>query len=173
MCHVPAAQRDNLYDEIWSDVIVARLPRVFQLWKQYKGKNDLDRYVMNNVSGYVYKYLIARSKRLANSQELIDDKELIQKVPDISDKELVQRILSGISKKHAAILFLKHCQGLTFNEIAKHLGLARTSAMYHHSEAIKAAKLLIKKRGLVVTDRNSTIIKLMKDGVSRKLKEME
>ena len=68
MCHVPAAQRDNLYDEIWSDVIVARLPRVFQLWKQYKGKNDLDRYVMNNVSGYVYKYLIARSKRLANKK---------------------------------------------------------------------------------------------------------
>lgn len=56
-----AARGDSvLASEMFSDVAIARLPRLFEL---YDGARPVDNYMMNNIRWYAFKYVNAKHRR--------------------------------------------------------------------------------------------------------------
>lgn len=83
-------------------------------------------------------------ERVAAAPEAVAAGDPRQDLEDQEKKARFERAISALPPKHRAVLALREIQGLSYDEIAAHLGIARGTVM---SRLFHARRLLVQKLG--------------------------
>lgn len=126
----------HLTDELF-DVAVDRLPRIVEdLWDK---ERDLSRYAMYNLRMYMMKMRNRRYREVHRDIELCEDPSEPTPEQEI-DVGPAMAVMSLLSRKDRQLLVLKHCDGLTFGEISRELGVAKGTAVRYYQRALASAQ---------------------------------
>lgn len=112
----------NLADEMFSDVALERLPRLFELYDEEKG--PADNYMLRNIRWYAFKHVNRRRKH----------EELEHK--GIRDKHTFTDALDVLSELDRYLIEANVLYGMTYGEIAQDLNWPTHTV----SRAVKNAK---------------------------------
>ena len=148
-----AARDKDLAEELMSDVVLARLPRVIELWEANK---PLRNYVNTTMRWYVLKELVRNRKirmRESNalsewfsSESIAPDDPLIKSMKErlgytdsceknIEDIDSVESILSCLDELERQLVLLHVVHGYNYSQLSEMANISRTRA----SKTIKAA----------------------------------
>lgn len=122
--------RYDLLDELWSEVVLERVPRIYVLHGDNPSK------VANSLRWYVFKYMNKR----------YDDETPCSNLPEPSytveheDKDEVQYILDSLDPYDASLLELYFMYELTYQEIADEIDVSKSTAMNHVKAALERAR---------------------------------
>lgn len=146
-------------DEMWTDVVLERIQRIVMLFdpgypnsEDLPEKERLKNYVCTNIFWYAKKYLARNANLAAKHKHVPLDDNSLSITFDTDNRELVNTLLSKLSKRSAAIIFMRHMQDEGFQEIGEALGLSRGSARLHYAKAIEEAKTYLETRGINAPD---------------------
>lgn len=121
------AGRDRLLaDELMSDVVLERLPRIIELWQVNGDGRPLKPYVNNTVMLYCWKYVMI--KRRKTLQELPEDYGLCASVNDpstLEHDEEVDYLLSCLSDDERQLVYLNVVHGYSYKTLADMTGISR------------------------------------------------
>lgn len=111
----------NCADEMFSDVVLERLPRLFEL---YDGVRPIENYMLNNIRWYAFKYVNKKHKRVFESLEFVKHKDPSSFLDALEYLNEMERYLVE------AVVFYR----MSHREIAVHLGrpVSHVSAGIHH-----------------------------------------
>jgi RNA polymerase sigma-70 factor, ECF subfamily len=84
------------------------------------------------------------SDRIAAAREATAESDPRQDMEDQERKARFERAIASLPPKHRAVLALREVQGLSYDEIAENLGIARGTVM---SRLFHARRLLVQKLG--------------------------
>lgn len=82
--------------------------------------------------------------RIAAAAEAVEASDPRQELEQDERKERFHRAIAALPPKHRAVLALREVQGLSYDEIAQNLGIARGTVM---SRLFHARRLLVQKLG--------------------------
>ena len=82
--------------------------------------------------------------RVAAAPEAVASSDPRQDLEDQERKDRFERAIAALPPKHRAVLALREVQGLSYDEIAANLGIARGTVM---SRLFHARRLLVQKLG--------------------------
>lgn len=126
----PFSKRHTL-DELWSDVVLERAPRIFELWDTV---NDLTPYMITNLRWYAFKH-VEREQRNKKRHSEVDIESIKESLYyEIRDSQTFAGLIDLVcasddvnAKEIAYVLQLHYVAGYSIDEIGAKLGLARST----------------------------------------------
>ena len=133
----------HLVDEIYSDVVFVRVPRMVDETFIPELGVPLDAYIKRNLRWYIFKYLNARMEVYATE---CDDVTEIETEPfyyvDRSTFDTVQDIMKGLDDYDKHIMYLHVVEGMSFTDMSALLDTPRSTVRLHYLRALEKAQLL-------------------------------
>lgn len=134
LCLVGSRGRPDLADEIWTDVILDKVPRCIELWDE---ERPLWTYVKANIRAYIWKYV---NKKFAQAPvEQLNERHVNV---EYDARLRVIEIMESLTESSREILYLKHMQGLTTEELSVYYGVSMGKAHMMYHAALDEAKEL-------------------------------
>jgi RNA polymerase sigma factor (sigma-70 family) len=147
LCRRSCGRRLDLLEEMCSDVVVARVPRILELYDPTMG--PLWGKVRKDVLWYCYKFKRRGAKILRReaSNELLRhrDRELpdqhvvesIERNEDPYGDQRVQELLIVLPEQLRSIVFMHDVMGLRFRDIAEELDSSKSVVLRRYHEAMR------------------------------------
>lgn len=134
LCVAGSRGRRYLVDDIWSDVVLDKVPRCIELWDC---ERPLWTYVSSSLKAYIWKYV---NKYL--SQAPMEDLRERYVVIENDTRLRVIELLERLSDQAREILYLKHFMSFTFEEIAVYYDISIGTAHSRYNVAVVEAQEL-------------------------------
>lgn len=128
-------------EELYSDVVLARAIRIMRTYREDKPASP-STHLYGNVRWYLYKEVVIRNKRRANTASMGDhDYGDDSKVEPTTETGIILESLPGGSDStYAKILWWLNACGYTQAEVADHLDVSIAQVSKLHKEAIAYAR---------------------------------
>lgn len=132
ICRIGSRGRRDLEEELWSDVVLVKVPRCIELWDEVR---PLWTYVAVTIRAYVWKYV---NKRLQHGAlEQLNERS---QVVEYSTRLEVIEILESLSHASREILYLKYMNGCTTEEISVYYDVSMGTAHTMIHKALEEAR---------------------------------
>lgn len=132
LCRAGCRGRLYLIDDLWTDVILDKVPRCIEMWDC---ERPLWTYVSSNIRAYIWKYM-NKALRTAAVEVLNERHTSVE----YDTRLRVIEIMESLSDKAREILYLKHIQGFTTEELSVYFDVSMGTAHKMYHEALNEAK---------------------------------
>ncbi len=143
LCKAMSRGRDDMIDELWSNVVVDRIEAVCATYNSEHGSGaSLKHHVQTNMRLYMWKYMNKTTRNETVALAAADEPS-IEFPDDLETNDQVSNILEQLDEHDRYVLLLYHKEQLTFGEIAELLGSnCKGTGRHHYISALKRAKAI-------------------------------
>ena len=134
LCVKGCRGRLDLIDDIWSDVVLVKVPRCIELWD---GDRSLWNYVFCSIKAYIWKYV---NKALLKAP--VEEPNECHVTIEYETRMRVIELMESLSDSSREILYLKHFMSLTFSELAAYYDVSVGTAHSLYHSALEEAREL-------------------------------
>ncbi|KKN77729.1 hypothetical protein LCGC14_0357030 [marine sediment metagenome] len=135
VCHKVCRERAHLVDDMFSEVVLDRVPGIIERWIPEKSK--LSTWVFNNLKWHCYTWLNRRGQCVVSlDAEFYSIEDKISETFDMDDADNVQYLMRSLTGYERRIVTLHVLYEQTFAEIAKRVGVRPWKIAKVYQEAI-------------------------------------
>lgn len=129
--------RSVLQSEIESYLV----SRMYGILQNYVSTlSTLKTHVSRNLCWYAYKFVCNELHKHNNADSNYLNQRYYIEAFNLDRRDEVNNILDGLSEYHQSLLYMRFVEGLTQDQIAKELGISKSSARNHINDALQEAR---------------------------------